>query len=347
LVCLQLTNSNAKLDPQHHKLKKGCFGNVHGTLRTKLSRPNSGCMMILPLDRGETESGFPGDEEYLKVEQWLDNHPDFVQDYFSRKATRSLIDGWLYNHSGGGEGSGGTGSLLGYDVSSTGSNSKGSSGASTPVRKISAQEFEKRGHILKPMVFKVDGMPSFLGEAAASVPDTNASKPRRRRSQLKVLDECDLIYELVMDICNDLDMTSLCHKILQNVSLLLGADRCSLFLVEGEKASADFCLCSKLFDVNIRSTVHDSMRVSQEIRVPWGTGIVGHVAMTGEALNIPEAYEVSDLVTLLVICYVVFKFSKLSFVIYFCFFAVFALRCFCQSHCCKVKICCWYVAIVL
>ena len=42
------------------------------------------------------------------------------------------------------------------------------------------------------------------------------------------------MYELVIDICNDLDVTSLCHKILQNVCLLVNADRCSLFLVQGE-----------------------------------------------------------------------------------------------------------------
>lgn len=39
----------------------------------------------------------------------------------------------------------------------------------------------------------------------------------------------------VKDICNELDVRSLCHKILQNVSTLLNADRGSLFLVQGER----------------------------------------------------------------------------------------------------------------
>lgn len=45
----------------------------------------------------------------------------------------------------------------------------------------------------------------------------------------------------VKDICNELDVRSLCHKILQNVSILLKADRGSLFLVQGKcnSASAD------------------------------------------------------------------------------------------------------------
>jgi hypothetical protein len=38
----------------------------------------------------------------------------------------------------------------------------------------------------------------------------------------------------VKDICNELDVRSLCHKILQNVSILLNADRGSLFLVQGK-----------------------------------------------------------------------------------------------------------------
>ena len=49
-----------------------------------------------------------------------------------------------------------------------GSNSKTSSGANTPVRKISAQEFERGGQILKPMVSTVDGTPTFLGSLVST-----------------------------------------------------------------------------------------------------------------------------------------------------------------------------------
>lgn len=280
----------SKLDLRKQKLKYGCYGSTNSFHSLKLNPTADGRMVILPLDR-DSDPGFLVDEDSLKVEQWLDSHPDFVQDYFSRKATWALIDGWLYEHSGESQASGGN--PLGIDMSPAGSNSRASSGANTPVRKISTQEFDKRGQVLKPMVFTVDGMPSF--STMASVPENSPQRPRRRRSELRVLDERELMYELLLDICNDLDMTSLYHKILQNVCILLGADRCSLFLVEGEKNSSTFCLCSKLFDVSIRSTIQDSTRLSQEIRIPWGTGIVGHVALTGEALNIPNAYEVCHL----------------------------------------------------
>lgn len=115
----------------------------------------------------------------------------------------------------------------------------------------------------------------------------------------------------VKDICNELEVKLLCHKILQNVSMLLNADRGSLFLVQGERAdgrqidvSSCFSSCSsqtprgrflvsKLFDVCSKSTLTE-MEKKEEIRIPWGTGIVGYVAESGEAVNIPDAYQVSQ-----------------------------------------------------
>jgi len=190
--------------------------------------------------------------------------------------------------------------------SSTSSNSRTSSGANTPVRKISAQEFEKRGQVLKPMVSMIDGVATFLDAGASSSPPSGSALAsasatkvhRRRRSELKSLDSVELINELVLDICRDLDPTSLGHKILQNVGLLLGAHRCSLFLVERRRnwrldvdGGDPRCLVSKLFDVSADTQVSDCN--SGEIVVAWGTGIVGHVAMTGTPLNIPDAYAVS------------------------------------------------------
>lgn len=118
------------------------------------------------------------------------------------------------------------------------------------------------------------------------------------------------------DICNELEVRSLCHKILQNVCLLLHADRGSLFLVQGERgggctplppgqAPRGRCLVSKLFDVCSKSTLME-MEKKDEIRIPWGTGIVGYVAESGEPVNIPDAYQVRSCV---VCTYWKFKYS--------------------------------------
>lgn len=48
---------------------------------------------------------------------------------------------------------------------------------------------------------------------------------------------------------------------------------------------------SKLFDVCPRSTLEE-MEKQEEVRVAWGTGIAGHVAESGDPVNISDAYAV-------------------------------------------------------
>lgn len=61
-----------------------------------------------------------------------------------------------------------------------------------------------------------------------------------------------------------------------------------------QSSSRSRFLVSKLFDVCSRSTLLE-MEKKDEIRIPWGTGIVGYVAESGEPVNIPDAYKVKDL----------------------------------------------------
>jgi dual 3',5'-cyclic-AMP and -GMP phosphodiesterase 11 len=74
-------------------------------------------------------------------------------------------------------------------------------------RKISAHEFE-RGGLLKPIVNTIDGTPTFLSittqndASAGSLPNVNGTSSisrtqRLSRSELKQLDEMELIFELV------------------------------------------------------------------------------------------------------------------------------------------------------
>ncbi|XP_077864193.1 dual 3',5'-cyclic-AMP and -GMP phosphodiesterase 11-like, partial [Saccoglossus kowalevskii] len=221
--------------------------------------------------------------EYASMENWLDDHSDFIHDYFSRKATRSMIDGWFIARAVA-QSSQVYDTSAGSRTTSTSSGSRHSSGANTPVRKVSASEFEGRGN-LGPMIQTVDGAPTFLREK----PPSPSSRSRKNISALKLLDDREALFELVKDISNDLDLTSLCHKILQNVSILTNADRCSLFLVQGTRGTEDCFLASKLFDVRCDSTIEESLK--EEIRVKWGKGIVGYVAKTGETVNIADAYQ--------------------------------------------------------
>lgn len=231
-----------------------------------------------------------------RVEQWLDNHEDFVASYFSRKANKFLLDAFLRprNRPTPSRTSSpltvvpSTSQTDVYNNRNPSPLTNSPSGSSTPARKISSSDFDKG--FLKPIITHVEGIPSFLHFERCISRPSRQRKSKEELKELKILDEQALLIELVHDIANDLDITSLCHKILQNVSILTDGDRCSLFLVtkytHGHKV-----LVSKVHDVNADSTVEEVYH-NDEIVVPWGTGIVGYVAQHGETVNIPNAYAV-------------------------------------------------------
>ena len=112
------------------------------------------------------------------------------------------------------------------------------------------------------------------------------------KCHLKKHNERQFFLELVKDISNDLDLTSLSYKILIFVCLMVDADRCSLFLVEGAAAGKK-TLVSKFFDVHAGTPLLpcSSTENSNEVQVPWGKGIIGYVGEHGETVNIPDAYQ--------------------------------------------------------
>ncbi|KAK6185640.1 hypothetical protein SNE40_007829 [Patella caerulea] len=113
---------------------------------------------------------------------------------------------------------------------------------------------------------------------------------KKDRSSLIHMSESELFMELIRDIASELDVNVLCHKIIQNVSILTDSDRGSLFLCRGTKENR--FLVSKLFDVTDTSTLEESIHTEEnEIKVPFGKGIAGHVALTKETINIQDAYK--------------------------------------------------------
>jgi adenylate cyclase len=74
-----------------------------------------------------------------------------------------------------------------------------------------------------------------------------------------------------------LDLSALIQIIMRKASEIMSADRSTLFLIDRRKGE-------------LWSKVAEGLEVA-EIRVPLGQGIAGHVAATGETLNINNAYE--------------------------------------------------------
>lgn len=128
-----------------------------------------------------------------------------------RKATRHVVDTWLVCHSSAPQGTGCCASDLGSPTQQLPCpTSRTNSGATTPVRKISAHEFE-RGGLLKPIVNTIDGTPTFLSVSPTTEAPVGGSnnqqgvqgqvRPQRRsRHDLKHLDEKELIFELVRSV---------------------------------------------------------------------------------------------------------------------------------------------------
>lgn len=128
-----------------------------------------------------------------------------------------------------------------------------------------------------------------------------------KRDLRRTQGERDFFLTVVRDIATDLDLKSLSHKIVDTLTVLLDSDAASLFLVDGPpRGSRRRCLVSKVFDVHSGARgqflLPDGMQcptsglataTDNEMQIPWGVGILGHVASTGETVNLDVACEVN------------------------------------------------------
>ena len=93
---------------------------------------------------------------------------------------------------------------------------------------------------------------------------------------LKRVEKLNSILEVAKAMTAERNLDTLLPLIIREATRVVGADRCSLFILDHERNE----LWSRI-----------AQGTSQEIRVPMGTGIAGTVATTGEIINIRDAYE--------------------------------------------------------
>src|SRR5258705_3781743 len=84
----------------------------------------------------------------------------------------------------------------------------------------------------------------------------------------------ELLADLGAMIAGEVELDDLLATFAERVARALGADRATLWLIDGESGE-------------IRSRVA-TLPELPELRVPQGTGVVGHVATTGELVNIRD-----------------------------------------------------------
>ncbi|XP_054477200.1 dual 3',5'-cyclic-AMP and -GMP phosphodiesterase 11A [Anoplopoma fimbria] len=256
--------------------------------------------------------------DFSDVEAFLDCHPDLFEKYLVRKARCDQVSRWLKEHqplkvSTAEEKRG----AAARDPLWTSSNpdglrrrsshmelrrnyarSKATTAHRTYDEHVSLSQHESQASMRRrALLRKASSLPPTTAHILSGLLESRVSLPQYASSaidykyRLKETNEREFFLELVKDISNDLDLTNLSYKILINVCILVDADRCSLFLVEGPAHKRT--LVSKFFDVHSGTTVRPSSSTlnSNEVQVPWGKGIIGYVAEHGETVNTPNAYE--------------------------------------------------------
>ncbi|HWP29960.1 MAG TPA: GAF domain-containing protein [Chloroflexota bacterium] len=111
-------------------------------------------------------------------------------------------------------------------------------------------------------------------ESAATGPPSLEARLRQVEEALR---RQAVLREVMEALAAELDLDSLFQLIVARVTEVLDADRASIYVLDPHGG--------ELF-----TRVREATGV-REIRLPLGEGIAGHVAATGETVNIPDAYE--------------------------------------------------------
>ena len=117
-------------------------------------------------------------------------------------------------------------------------------------------------------------MGSLAGANQTAITAESPAELKRRIEDLE--SKLRFLMEATKALASTLDLGELLGRILEVAKSQAGAERGTLFLVD-EKTE------------EIWSLIAHGME-KREIRLPLGRGIAGHVAQSGEILNIPDAY---------------------------------------------------------
>lgn len=201
----------------------------------------------------------PTQEEVI---EFLDHNDEFTKNYFLKFATPKLVETWVKRRS----------SRLSTVPNVSVINRISTSCMDLAIRPSSLTKLSR------------------LSSAEMELCETETNKRKRKTvEELSNLNEKDLFMELIRDIAYELDMDLISHKILVNVCILTNCDRSSLFLCKGHKDRK--YLVSHLFDVTRESTVEEAIKPLEDaITIPFGVGIAGAAAASGQIINIKDAY---------------------------------------------------------
>ncbi len=112
---------------------------------------------------------------------------------------------------------------------------------------------------------------AFASQAAIAVQNTMLNEELRKRTETS-----EILLNVMREVASELEIDPLLKAIVEQTSEAMSAERCTLFLIDPKTGG-------------LWSKVAQGEEMN-EIRVPRGKGIAGHVALSGETVNIPDAY---------------------------------------------------------
>ncbi|KAG8454288.1 hypothetical protein GDO86_000800 [Hymenochirus boettgeri] len=108
--------------------------------------------------------------------------------------------------------------------------------------------------------------------------------------ELVQVEESEILFELVKDMQESINMEKVVFKTLRRINVLIHADRCSLFMYRQRNGTPE--LATRLFNVQLNSKLEDCLvPPDSEIVYPLDIGIVGHVAHTKKTINVKDVSE--------------------------------------------------------
>uniref|UniRef100_A0A8C6KLJ8 Phosphodiesterase n=1 Tax=Nothobranchius furzeri TaxID=105023 RepID=A0A8C6KLJ8_NOTFU len=115
-----------------------------------------------------------------------------------------------------------------------------------------------------------------------------------RFHELTMVDESEILFDLVRDIQDNLQMERSVFRLMKHLSFMLRADRMSLFMYRQRNGVAE--LATRLFNVHKDATYDECLvQPESEIVYPLDMGIVGHVATSKKMVNVPDVTKVDTL----------------------------------------------------
>ncbi|KAG8177159.1 hypothetical protein JTE90_009851 [Oedothorax gibbosus] len=108
---------------------------------------------------------------------------------------------------------------------------------------------------------------------------------RKYEEEKKIRKQSQALLQVIKTLLVQIDNVNLLLKeVMTEARRLTGAERCSLFLLDKEENE----LVAKVFDGN---DTENGSGNAKDISIPVSKGVAGHVATTGELLNINDAYK--------------------------------------------------------